>query len=157
MDGFSCVNERNNLFQNILLSRGLSDADKSPERMAQDAFEVIVAGVETTSRSLTAATYYVLSKPETVLPRLREELENAPLGPDSRISLKSLEGLPWLVSVFKHSADSLVLISFLQTAIIKETLRVGGATTARMPRISPHSPLLYKNWIIPPGVGYHIS
>ncbi|TRX88219.1 hypothetical protein FHL15_010908 [Xylaria flabelliformis] len=90
-------------------------ADKSPERMAQQAFEVVVEGIETIGRSLTAATYYVLSKPETVLLRLRQEIENAAAGSNSRILLKSLENLPWL------------------TAIIKEALRVGGTSTARMP------------------------
>ncbi|KAI0186078.1 cytochrome P450 [Xylaria flabelliformis] len=135
----SCINERKTLFRNILSSKGLPDADKSPELMAQQAFEVVVAGIETTGRSLAAATYYVLSKPEPVLLRLREELENAAAGPNSRIPLKLLENLPWL------------------TAIIKEALRVGGASTARMPRISPHSPLLYKNWIIPPGTAVSMT
>ncbi|KAF2963419.1 hypothetical protein GQX73_g10144 [Xylaria multiplex] len=139
IDESSYINERKTLFQNILLSKGLPDTDKSPERMAQEAFEVIVAGVETTGRSLTAATYYVLSKPDTVLLRLREELENIVPGPDSRIPLKLLESLPWL------------------TAIIKEALRVGGATTARMPRISPRSPLLYKSWVIPPGTAVSMT
>ncbi|KAJ8133061.1 hypothetical protein O1611_g559 [Lasiodiplodia mahajangana] len=139
IDEASCVQERKMLFQNILSSKSLPDADKSPGRMSQEAFEVIMAGVETTSRSLTAATYYVLSKPESVLLRLQEELRDAVPEPDSRIPLKQLETLPWL------------------TAVIKEALRVVGVTTARMPLISPRSPLLYKDWVLPPGTAVSMT
>lgn len=64
--------------------------------MATKAFGIVIAGAETTSRTLTMAVYYLLTHFKT-LERLEQELMTAM--PDVRVmpSMKSLETLPWLV------------------------------------------------------------
>lgn len=84
----------------MLESKSLLPSEKDPDRMSQEGFEVIVAGVETTSRILTAATYYVLANPQNVLSRLQSELRLAFPDPEAKPTLKQLEQLPWLVGTY---------------------------------------------------------
>lgn len=41
-----------------------------------------------------------------------------------------------------------------ETAVIKESLRIGENITTRLPLISPIKPLQYEEWSIPPGVSF---
>lgn len=40
----------------------------------------------------------------------------------------------------------------LQTAVINEGLRLSYGVTTRLPRVAPTEALVYKDWVIPPGV-----
>lgn len=80
-----------------ILSSNLPEEEKHLNRLAQEAFTLVVAGGETTARTLTVATYYTLAT-EGVLPRLRAELEETMPDPCVVVEAKVLEGLPWLVS-----------------------------------------------------------
>ena len=44
------------------------------------------------------------------------------------------------------------LFKYLQTSIIKETLRIGKITDHRLSLIAPDEALRYQDWIIPAGV-----
>ncbi|KAI1633230.1 putative flavonoid 3-hydroxylase [Biscogniauxia mediterranea] len=128
-----------NVFQLILSNDNLPPCEKTPSRMAEEAFILIGAGGETTARAMTAATYFVLSNKDTVLPKLKEELLTVMPDPLSRPSVRELERLPWL------------------TAVIKESLRVMALFTSRFPVVSPDKPLQYKEWIIPAGTPTSMS
>jgi hypothetical protein len=89
--------DNNTIFQSCLKSRHLDLGEKKLNRLAQEAFTIIVAGGETTARVLTTATFYMVEYKDRILPRLREELR--PISESSEgITLKALEQLPWLVS-----------------------------------------------------------
>ena len=119
------------IFHEIIAS-DLPEEDKVPMRLGQEAFTLLVAGGESTSRSLTVATYYILAN-ASIKRKLEEELKTAIPNPFAMPKVKDLEQLPWL------------------TACIREALRIGLIFTTRLPQISPLRPIQYKEWIIPPG------
>ena len=80
-----------------ILSSDLPASEKHAKRLGEEGFVVIAAGGETTGRTLTVATYFVLSNPR-VLSTLKLELRNAMPLPYDKPKLKELEQLPWLVS-----------------------------------------------------------
>ncbi|MCJ1440789.1 MAG: hypothetical protein MMC23_001275 [Stictis urceolatum] len=122
-----------NIFHTLLHSKSLSAEEKEADRIAQEAFVVIVAGGETTARVLTTATFRLLDNRNTALKKLRQELDGVFEAAETTAPLKILEQLPWL------------------TAVIKESLRITALVTSRLPLVSPNEALVYANWVIPPG------
>lgn len=88
--------QQSTIFQSCLKSRHLDAEEKGLQRLAQEAFTIIVAGGETTARVLTMATFYMVEHKEEVVPRLREELRSISSFSEE-LNLKALEQLPWLV------------------------------------------------------------
>ncbi|KAI3324236.1 cytochrome P450 [Xylariaceae sp. AK1471] len=128
------INGTPRLYQTILSNKALPRSEKSFDRMAQEAFVTIVAGGETTGRVLTTATYYILASQIDVLPRLKKELIEVMPQATTQVPVHVLEGLPYL------------------TAIIKESLRITALVTSRLPLISPQECLIFREWVIPPGI-----
>lgn len=121
------------IVSSLFSSHHLSPADKSLSRLAEEAFVLIGAGTTTTAWALTVATYHVLSNPH-ILSTLRNELSSlASATPNSQIPWSSYETLPYF------------------NAVINEGLRLSYGTSHRLARISPHEPLQYKEFVIPPG------
>jgi cytochrome P450 len=84
------------IFQSCLTSDRLLPQEKSADRLAQEAFAVIVAGGEASARALSTASFHIAAN-KNVLSRLRMELEAAFPDPNQSLDLKTLEKLPWLV------------------------------------------------------------
>jgi cytochrome P450 len=82
-----------------LLSSSMPDSEKLPRRMAHEGFEILLAGSDTTARTMGIAAYHVMANPP-VAKRLLEELKTVMPGPHSPAVLKDLEALPYLVSEF---------------------------------------------------------
>ncbi|KAL9056107.1 MAG: hypothetical protein Q9162_003170 [Coniocarpon cinnabarinum] len=116
-----------------MLDSKLPSADKAIERLVQEGHTFVSAGTETTSRALSISTVHLLKRPH-LLARLREELLTVMPDIDSTPTLNQLERLPFL------------------TAVIKESIRLGGSTAFRGSRLtgSPF-PITYKDWQFPPG------
>ncbi|GLI80882.1 hypothetical protein PoHVEF18_009242 [Penicillium ochrochloron] len=114
-----------------LLDSNLPAEEKSANRLSQEVFTVIAAGGETTAKNLTTVTFHLLNNPD-MLQKLREELNR--LDPDGTASLKDYEAMPYLSS------------------IMLEGLRVSFGVATRLQRSSPDQPMIYKDWVIPPGV-----
>ena len=91
------ITKNPNVFQSILASKSLPAVEKEKNRIAQEAFVVLVAGGETTARVLTTATFHLLANKGTALARLKKELFAAMEDPDVEVDVKALEQLPWLV------------------------------------------------------------
>ena len=87
------------IFTRVISSTSLTTVDKEQKRIAQEGFVVQVADGETTARILTIATFFLLANKDSVLRRLREEVRTVMTDPNSRVDVKSLEQLPWLVIV----------------------------------------------------------
>ncbi|KAJ5462572.1 benzoate 4-monooxygenase cytochrome P450 [Penicillium sp. IBT 31633x] len=85
------------IFQDIVRSK-LPPSEKAPGRLAAEANLLLIAGTETTARTLAVVLFHILNNP-TELQHLREEL--APLMPhsSSRPSLAELEALPFFVRI----------------------------------------------------------
>lgn len=77
-------------------------------------------------------TYHLLANPPA-LRKLQGEIASVQRREDGSLPLALLEALPYFSSV------------------VREGLRLHNGIVARSQRISPHSPVRYKNWIIPAG------
>lgn len=84
------------LFHSLTAS-SLPEDEKRPKRMAHDGFEILLAGSDTTARSMGIATYHIIANPE-INQRLLEELRTVMPNPRNKVELKALENLPFLVS-----------------------------------------------------------
>lgn len=80
-----------------LLGPNMPPKEKTLERMTDESFLLIGAGLETTSRFLANTTTHLLLKPDC-LSKLRAELKTAMPTPDYCPPCSVLENLPYLVS-----------------------------------------------------------
>ncbi|KAI0391296.1 cytochrome P450 [Xylariaceae sp. FL0594] len=132
---------KSTIFEGIMNST-LPDEDKTDARLAAEAQLVVFAGEGTTAYTLTAAVYELLANP-TELRRLREELKAALGSSDSSNgtipSFSQTDNLPFL------------------NAVINEVVRLHPGVMNRQPRISPDSPIVYRDearrreYVLPPG------
>lgn len=125
-----------------------------PSRLSlkQEAAALLNAASDTTSISATTITYHVLHNPE-IQQRLVRELRAAwPILEDVP-RYEVLEKLPYLASTYPHRfvRSARILNSLLQTAVIKEGLRMfpGGFT---LPRVVPPEGATISGTFIPGGV-----
>ena len=118
------------IFQGIMRSN-IPPAEKSVERLEDEAFVLIVAGAETTARVLTVILSHLLQDRD-LFSRIRKEIDGVvkPNLPKSRV----LEDLP------------------LTKAIIQEGLRMAAPVTNRQILLAPSEDLKCNGWIIPRGV-----
>lgn len=89
------------IFHEILRS-DISVEEKSTPRLVDEAMVLAIAGADTTSSTLVALTYHVLSSP-SIFTRLRKELESVMTSPDQPADPKTLDGLPFLNALIKES------------------------------------------------------
>ncbi|KAI4093907.1 MAG: hypothetical protein LQ339_007589 [Xanthoria mediterranea] len=126
-----------------ILTSTLPDIDKEPDRVAQEVLTLLVGGSATTMRVMLRVVYHVNSTPG-VLGRLTETLDAVMTTPTASSELEVLEKQEYLV------------------AVVKESLRIATALTARLPLVSPSKPLVYTNsdgteWVIPAGTPTSMS
>ncbi|KAL1607860.1 hypothetical protein SLS60_002798 [Paraconiothyrium brasiliense] len=124
----------NTIFE-ALLSDDLPPKEKTLERMTDESFVIIGAGLETTSRYLTNITTHLLLNPNC-LARLRAELRVAMASPGDCPPSIVLENLP--------------LTSIAKSAVVLEGLRRETIFSNRFTR-QPVEPLPYKDFVIPAG------
>lgn len=70
--------------------------ERSPRRLEDEGLIVVVAGTETTARTLTLAAFY-LYQDKTLLLKIRNELRSVMPTPSTEASWTQLEQLPYLV------------------------------------------------------------
>lgn len=87
------------VFRAMISCESLPVQEKQENRIAQEAFNLVVAAGVTTAVVLTTATYHLLADQNNYLARLKQELETVMEDPYTRVSVQRLEQLPWLVSV----------------------------------------------------------
>ncbi|CZT46526.1 related to trichodiene oxygenase cytochrome P450 [Rhynchosporium secalis] len=135
----SSDNTESTVFHSLLRNPNLSIADKSDERMLEEARVMLGAGTDTTSITLTAITYQILANP-AIFKKLRAELIAAIPDPNNEPVLSQIEALPYL------------------TAVIQEGIRMHPGGSIRQERVAPDEDLLYedrktgKKWIINRGI-----
>lgn len=107
------------------------EKEKSFDRLWQEAFTLYIGGVDTTSRTLAFATYYLLSNTQYLI-RLQRELDILLPVQNTCSNLGKLEKLPLL------------------TAVVKETLRCMYLVTGRIPLVCEEE-ITYQDYVIPAG------
>ena len=115
-----------------LLDSDLPREEVTIQRLAEEAQTVVAAGQVTTAHFLKLTSFYILDDPE-IHRKLKEELKSAMPSDGSFPPISKLEQLPYL------------------SAVISEGFRKSYGVTQRLPRVSPDAPLIYKDWVIPPG------
>ena len=125
------------IFETILTS-SLPPPEKTVDRLTDEAFVMIVAGGETTAKSLTNAIYHLLANPNW-LKAVLAEIDGAMPGVHHLPSSSELEQLPVL------------------TAAIKETLRISAPVTNRVQVLDPEQPMIFGDRTIPAGTPMSMS
>ncbi|KAJ5250815.1 hypothetical protein N7489_001225 [Penicillium chrysogenum] len=110
----------------------LPEDERTLDRLEDESALLLGAGTETTARSITVAMFYLIRNKE-IMAKLRAELKTVLPTPLSKASWVDLEKLPYL------------------TGVVSEGLRLSHGMTARLARVSPTEPMLYKDWVIPAG------
>jgi cytochrome P450 len=70
--------------------------EKRHQELIDQAFVYVIAGIDTTSYTISASAYYILSSP-SVLTRLRGELDEATLYVDGMFDWRQARQLPYLL------------------------------------------------------------
>lgn len=82
----------------MILSSSLPLAEKQPRRMANEVYNLLVAGGLTTSKTASIAVYHILANPD-IHKRLKKELVIAMPDPAVLPDVKTLKALRLLVDV----------------------------------------------------------
>lgn len=96
---------------NTMVSPSMPAHLRKAERITNEGLAIIVAGIETTARTLSIGTYYLFTN-ESIRLKLRQELREAMLTLNSRPTWYQLEKLPYLVcfSIYNPGWESLLTI-----------------------------------------------
>lgn len=103
-----------------------------------DAYNLLAAGMDTTSYNLSCATFFLLDSPHC-LSRLQNELAQAGITSLDSMDLKKIQNLPYL------------------TAVIKESLRLSTGQPGFLPRVVPSEGAHIGSTFIPGGVKITIT
>ncbi|KAI1180231.1 cytochrome P450 [Nemania sp. FL0916] len=123
--------DQKDIFETILAST-LPLKQKQPKRMANEVFNLLIAGSLTTSKTAMVAVFHLLDNP-SMLQKLRTELLVVMPDRSESLDIKTLQKLPIL------------------DAVIKETMRIGCVVTTRFPMIAQQKALRHRNVDIPAG------
>jgi cytochrome P450 len=115
-----------------MLNSSLPPAEKRLERLVDESEGVVAAGSITTAHVLRTTSFHLLANPG-ILHKLKTELTSAIPNSGTLIPLQQLEQLPYL------------------SAVVSEGLRISDGASSRLPRVSPDSPIVFREWKIPPG------
>ncbi|KAJ4420518.1 hypothetical protein N0V82_004291 [Gnomoniopsis sp. IMI 355080] len=116
----------------VLLDSSLLEHEKSDKRLQGEAGLFLIAGTDTTSWTLTVATFYLLQN-SVLLAELTAELLTVVKDPRNLPRWSTLEQLPLLGGV------------------VHEALRLGYGVPGRSPRIATHEDLIYRGFWTAPG------
>lgn len=117
------------IFQTVLDS-SLPAEEKTVPRITDEAYIMVVAGGETTAKTLTNVMFHLLTNRDW-LDRVREEVYSVMPGREVLPHYGVIEQLPYL------------------SACIKETLRISAPVTNRVQVLDAEHELVYNEWVIP--------
>ncbi|KAF2096018.1 cytochrome P450 [Rhizodiscina lignyota] len=124
-------------WETVMLDSRLPESEKETQRIADEALILVIAGTESTSRTLSTAIYHILTQP-AILSNLRDELDKAIPDSNAEIPVAKAELLPYL------------------TAVLKEANRITALLTNRS-LFTAEQPLQYKEWTIQPGAAMCVN
>ncbi|RDW83583.1 cytochrome P450 [Aspergillus mulundensis] len=131
-DAHSSTAEKSDNLINALAAPSVPGHMRSPERLMNEGFALIIGGTETTARTLSVGAWHIYAD-EEIRRKLREELKSVMPTPESRPRWNELEKLPYL------------------SGVVNESLRLSTGIGNRSARVAPTETLTYKGVTIPPG------
>ncbi|KIK57229.1 hypothetical protein GYMLUDRAFT_46485 [Collybiopsis luxurians FD-317 M1] len=123
------IAEHETIYHHLLAPK--SQDRPSRRSLVDEAFTLVGAGSDTTSKACTVGTFYFL-KYESIRKRILQELYEVWPDTDRPISFVALEKLPYL------------------TAFIKETLRFAPGIIHPLPRLTDNTTTTIGGWVVPP-------
>ncbi|KAI9764141.1 MAG: hypothetical protein M1840_008701 [Geoglossum simile] len=120
------------IFHEILESDSLPPEEKTIRRLAEEGQTAVGAGILTTAHVLRTTSFHLLANAE-ILQKLKSELASSTPSSGGPIPLRQLEQLPYL------------------TSVVNEGFRMAYGVGSRLARVSPDVPLIFQDWVIPPG------
>ncbi|KAL8826760.1 MAG: hypothetical protein Q9191_003596 [Dirinaria sp. TL-2023a] len=123
------VENTRSIFRELRDNPALPPSEKGLTRLEQEGTLLVMAGTESTAKSIAVAHFHMLANPE-IMRRVRAELRNVP----ESASWTELEQLPYL------------------SGVIAEGNRLSFGVTARVCRIAPDEDLQYQQYTIPAGI-----
>ncbi|KKK12917.1 hypothetical protein P175DRAFT_0528276 [Aspergillus ochraceoroseus IBT 24754] len=117
----------------LILDMDHCDRVKHIPNPLKDPFDLLIAGVGTTSHVLSCASFYILNDPN-VLRRLREELDAENPFANKTPDINHIRALPYL------------------TAVVRESLRMAHPTPGLIPRVVPPGGAQIGSVSVPGGV-----
>ncbi|KAK2738258.1 hypothetical protein FQN57_007121 [Myotisia sp. PD_48] len=127
-DGYKFSKHRT-IFHEVLNS-DLPDEEKTNARLGDEAQLIVAAGLITTSRALSVASFHIINHPR-ILQKLRHELTRSNSTVTANMDWQKLEQLPYL------------------NGCVHEAIRLAHGVTTRSPRLAPDQELKYGDWVIP--------
>ncbi|KAJ5889017.1 Benzoate 4-monooxygenase cytochrome P450, partial [Penicillium taxi] len=106
--------------------------ERTADRLTNEAWVVLAAGMETTARTLSVGMFHLLNNKVMML-KLREELKKVMPKPTSHITWSQIEHLPFL------------------NGVVHEALRLSYGVVFRSARIAPTEAIVYHDRVIPAG------
>ncbi|MCJ1349017.1 hypothetical protein MMC31_007252 [Peltigera leucophlebia] len=106
--------------------------ERTPRRLEDEGFLVLLGSTEATARVLAFAAFYIYQN-KSLMAKLREELRPIMPTPTTEASWTQLEQLPYL------------------SGVVNEAIRRAFGPIFRSPRIASSESLTYKGLVIPPG------
>lgn len=119
---------KRSIFRDLRDNPSLPQSEKGLTRFEQEGTLLVMAGTESTAKSIGIAHFHLLANPD-IMQRVRAELKNVP----ESASWTELEQLPYL------------------SGVIAEANRLSFGVTARACRIAPDEELRYRRYTIPAG------
>ncbi|KAL3464472.1 cytochrome P450 [Aspergillus heterothallicus] len=117
---------------NTLAATTMPQHMRSPERLMNEGFALIIGGTETTARTLAVGAWHIYDRAD-IREKLRAELKTVMPLPETRPRWNQLERLPYL------------------SGIVNESLRLSTGIANRSARVAPTETLVYNGYRIPPG------
>ncbi|KAL4862989.1 hypothetical protein BDV12DRAFT_206853 [Aspergillus spectabilis] len=131
-DAHSTTVKKSDNLINALAAPSMPEHMRSPERLMNEGFALVIGGTETTARTLSVGAWHLFAS-EDIRRKLRDELKTVMPKPDSRPRWNELEKLPYL------------------TGVVNESLRLSTGIGNRSARSAPSEALTYNGITIPPG------
>lgn len=128
-------NQHLTIFHELLGNPELPPAEKTDERLGDEAVLVIAAGLVTTSWALAVATFHLARNP-AIVAAMRREL------------LQAGYGIGRLAQHPSYDWNTLQRLPYLH-GIVYEAIRLSHGTTNRHPRLASETDLVYGPWRIP--------
>lgn len=119
------------IFKTLISNSSIPSPELSPDRLTQEGTMLVMAGTESTAKTLGIAFFHLLSSPQ-LLHHLRASLRSQTSWPAS-VNVVDLENVEYLM------------------AVLSEATRLGFGLSGRNARVLPDAELRYRGYVVPRG------
>ena len=125
------------------------------KQLAAELIMLLSAGNDTTSDAMIVGIYQILRCPK-IYKKLNDELATLPPDLEQEIDYSKTKNLVYLVRRFRKLCG-INILTFVETAVIKETLRYSSPLPGPAPRIVPSEGYILYGHTLAPGVCFRLQ